>query len=77
MIKTPLTYTNIQNSIGAFERTLVTPSPFDKYLEGDHGALTDAEKEGLKAFVSVGCIACHFGCGNRSRGCFSKIRSIW
>lgn len=71
--KDPLTYTNIQNSIGAFERTLVTPSPFDKYLEGDHGALTDAEKEGLKAFVSVGCIACHSGVAIGAGAAFQKF----
>lgn len=59
--KDPLTYTNIQNSIGAFERTLVTPSPFDDYLKGDHNALTDDQKEGLKTFITVGCIACHSG----------------
>lgn len=59
--KDPLTYTNIQNSIGAFERTLVTPSPFDNYLKGDHNALTVDQKEGLKTFITVGCIACHSG----------------
>ncbi|MCF8255776.1 MAG: cytochrome-c peroxidase, partial [Bacteroidia bacterium] len=32
---TPLTYKNIAKAIAAFERTLITPSRFDKYLGGD------------------------------------------
>lgn len=61
--KDPLTYQNIQNSIASFERTLVTPSPFDKYLSGDSAALTTNEKEGLKTFIDVGCFQCHMGVG--------------
>lgn len=57
----PLTYDNIQNAIGAFERTLVTPSRFDEYLKGESQALTIAEKRGLKTFMDAGCITCHTG----------------
>lgn len=59
--KDPLTYLNIQKSIGAFERTLVTPSPFDNYLKGNYAALSADQKEGLKTFMTVGCIQCHNG----------------
>lgn len=59
--KDPLTYSNIAKAIGAFERTLVTPSAFDKYLAGDAQALNEAEKAGLKTFISTGCTACHSG----------------
>lgn len=61
--KDPLTFQNIQNSIASFERTLVTPSPFDTYLTGDSAALTFAQKEGLKTFIDIGCIQCHMGVG--------------
>jgi cytochrome c peroxidase len=57
----PLTYKNIAKAIAAFERTLITPSRFDKYLGGDIAALTDAEKTGLQTFISSGCTACHSG----------------
>ena len=57
----PITYDNLARAIGAYERTLVTPSRFDAYLAGDVKALTDAEKAGLKTFMSVGCTACHNG----------------
>lgn len=59
--KEPLTYINIGRAIGAYERTLVTPGKFDKFLKGDQKVLTDTEKRGLKTFVSVGCVSCHSG----------------
>jgi cytochrome c peroxidase len=59
--KIPVTYTNVGNAIGAFERTLITPSRFDDYLKGDSSALTEKEKKGGALFVQSGCIACHNG----------------
>lgn len=59
--KEPLTYKNMADAIGAFERTLLTPSRFDKFLKGDENALTAAEKKGLKLFMEKGCANCHNG----------------
>jgi cytochrome c peroxidase len=59
--KDPITYKNISKAIAAFERKLITPSRFDKYLAGDESALTNAEKEGLNTFITSGCITCHTG----------------
>jgi cytochrome c peroxidase len=59
--KEPLTYANIGNAIGAFERTLITPSRFDDWLKGDAAALTADEKRGAKLFAETGCTACHNG----------------
>jgi cytochrome c peroxidase len=59
----PVTAQNIAQAIGAFERTLVTPSPFDKYLAGDIDALSPAARTGLARFIDSGCIACHDGVG--------------
>jgi cytochrome c peroxidase len=59
--KDPVTYKNVGKAIGAFERTLLTPSRFDVYLKGDDNALTQAEKDGGKLFVQTGCTACHNG----------------
>lgn len=56
-----VTYTNIRLALGAFERTLLTPSRFDAYLEGDRSALDAHEKAGLERFMSLGCSACHNG----------------
>ena len=41
----------------------MTPSRFDKFLDGDEKALTDAEKAGLETFMDAGCTACHMGEG--------------
>ena len=57
----PITYTNIQNAIGVFERELITPSRFDDYMAGNSSALTENEKEGLESFINTGCITCHIG----------------
>lgn len=57
----PVTFDNLGRAIGAFERKLVTPGRWDKFLAGDKTALTSAEKEGLKTFLNVGCMVCHTG----------------
>lgn len=57
----PMTFKNMGRAIGAFERQLVTPAPFDQYLKGDMSALSAEAKQGLQAFVTTGCIACHAG----------------
>lgn len=59
--KEPITFANITNAIGAFERTLMPESRFDKFLEGDMTALSAQEQKGLDTFISVGCITCHNG----------------
>lgn len=57
----PITFDNVTRAIGAFERTLMPESRFDKYLEGDASALNSQEKAGLDVFISTGCITCHNG----------------
>jgi cytochrome c peroxidase len=57
----PITYKNLSKAIGAFERTLLTPSKWDDYLSGQAEALTLAEKKGLQAFINAGCTSCHSG----------------
>ncbi|GGE25543.1 cytochrome-c peroxidase [Psychroflexus planctonicus] len=59
--KEGLTYTNITNAIGAFERQMSPVSQFDLYLDGDEAALNTKQKKGLQAFIDNACIACHAG----------------
>jgi cytochrome c peroxidase len=56
-----VTKVNITDAIAEYEKSLVTPSRFDKYLRGDKTAITDAEKKGYETFKEVGCTACHTG----------------
>jgi cytochrome c peroxidase len=57
----PINYDNVGRAIGAFERGLVTPSRWDRYLQGDSAAITPAERRGFTTFVRVGCVSCHSG----------------
>ncbi len=59
--KNPITVDNYAKAIGAWERTLSTPSRFDKFLNGHVSALTKQEKRGLDTFISIGCASCHTG----------------
>ena len=58
-----ITFKLIADTIGLYERTLVTPSRFDKFLNGDANALSKEEKEGLEIFIAKGCASCHNGVG--------------
>jgi len=51
----------VATTIAIFERTLVTPSRFDDFLNGDDSALSEDEKSGLNIFLDKGCVACHQG----------------
>jgi cytochrome c peroxidase len=59
--KDAVSYENMAKAIGAFERQLVTPSRWDKFLRGDSQALTNEEKSGFNLFMETGCQACHSG----------------
>jgi cytochrome c peroxidase len=59
--KNALTYKNIGVAIGAYEKTLITPSRFDRFLKGDLNVLNHQEKRGLKKFIHKGCVSCHSG----------------
>ncbi|KAB2850337.1 MAG: c-type cytochrome [Hyphomicrobiaceae bacterium] len=58
-----LTEENALKALAAFEMTLVSPSTrFDRWIEGDETALTEAEVEGFKLFTGkAGCAVCHSG----------------
>ncbi|MFA7028339.1 MAG: cytochrome-c peroxidase [Sulfurovum sp.] len=54
-------FATITSTIGIFERTLVTPSRYDAFLNGKEDALTKEEQEGLQVFIDQGCTTCHNG----------------
>lgn len=56
-----MTSKTISDAIATFERSLVTPSRFDRYLRGDAHAITAEEKSGYEKFKNYGCVACHQG----------------
>lgn len=58
-----ITFEKVADTIAVFERTLVTPSRYDDFLNGNKKALTSAEQKGLKTFITKGCATCHNGIG--------------
>ncbi len=54
------TYDLVKDALVAFEKTLVTPSKFDRYLQGEV-SLGPKEQAGLEVFKSYGCVSCHNG----------------
>jgi cytochrome c peroxidase len=75
----PVTVDNFAKAVGAFERTLVTPSPFDAFLKGSKVALREQEKRGLKTFMEAGCTTCHSGpyVGGQMYQKFGVIEPYW
>jgi cytochrome c peroxidase len=60
---TNVTRDGIAKALAAFERTLVTKSSaYDRYLDGEHDALTPAADRGRELFFGdAGCVRCHSG----------------
>jgi cytochrome c peroxidase len=77
--KDPVTVDNFAMAIGAFERTLVTPSAFDSYIKGDKMALAEGQKKGLQLFLEIGCGGCHSGVylGGQMYQKFGIVEPYW
>ena len=56
-----ITLDHVAEAIAEFERGLLTPARWDRYLAGDNTALSVREKTGAKLFANLGCIVCHAG----------------
>ncbi len=48
-------------ALEAYQKTLLTRSAFDRFLEGDDDALSAEAKRGLRDFIELGCKGCHTG----------------
>jgi cytochrome c peroxidase len=57
----PLSVVRFGEAVEAYEMTLTTPAPFDRYLSGDKKALDDVALKGLERFLTIGCADCHHG----------------
>jgi cytochrome c peroxidase len=76
---TPITAANIGKALGAYERTLLTPAPFDVFLRGETHALPPRAQAGLEHFMSRGCVACHngVGIGGQMFQKFGLVEAYW
>ncbi len=59
--KDKIEFEDVQKAIGAYERTLLTYSPYDSFLDGNNSALNSSAKRGMTIFLSKGCAGCHSG----------------
>ena len=75
----PLSARNYGRALEAYEATLVTPAPFDRFLGGDDGALSVPQKAGLRAFIATGCAGCHNGplLGGGTFQRFGVVKDYW
>ena len=75
----PVNLRNLGAAIGAYERVLLTPAPFDRWLKGDAPALSAQAKRGLDKFMSYGCSGCHNGVtvGGQSYQKFGLTADYW
>jgi cytochrome c peroxidase len=75
----PISADNWGKAIGAYERTLISPSRFDDYLAGKSDALSPVERKGLQTFIDTGCVECHKGPGLGGLGFrkFGVVSDYW
>ena len=73
------TTANYGKALHAYQATLVTPAPFDRYLAGDRKALDQRQVAGLRAFIATGCAACHNGAllGGTQFMKFGVVKDYW
>jgi cytochrome c peroxidase len=72
---TGITAENIQNALAIYERSLLTPSRFDRYLQGETEAINESELKGYQLFKNYGCVACHQG-ANVGGNMFQKFGAM-
>jgi len=56
-----ITFEQVRYAIGAYERTLLTRSAYDRFLEGDDRAISQEAQRGMSLFITKGCSGCHTG----------------
>lgn len=56
-----VSFENVEKAIGAYLKTLVTRSDYDRFLDGDNDAMNKKAKKGLANFLNFGCKGCHTG----------------
>ena len=75
----PVSAGNYARALAAYQATLTTPAPFDRFLAGDDSALSARQKTGLRTFISTGCAGCHSGplLGGTTLQRFGIVKNYW
>lgn len=74
-----LSAANYGRALAAYQASLSTPAAFDRFLAGDDAALDARQKAGLRAFMDLGCAACHDGklLGGNALQRFGVAKDYW
>jgi cytochrome c peroxidase len=56
-----ISFKNVRDAIGAYERTLLTRGAYDEFLDGNDNAMSAKAKRGMTLFMTKGCRGCHTG----------------
>ena len=56
-----ITKETVTDAIAEYERSLITPGPFDAWLAGDETAMSEEAVAGYRLFAEIGCTTCHQG----------------
>ncbi|QJR15050.1 cytochrome-c peroxidase [Usitatibacter palustris] len=75
----PMNAKNYGRALQAYQATLATPAPFDRFLGGDDRAIDARQKAGLRTFIDTGCSACHNGAllGGTQYMKFGLVKEYW
>ncbi|WP_434636513.1 c-type cytochrome [Sulfurimonas sp. NW7] len=56
-----VTFENVCKALDVYQKTLLTRSAYDRFLEGDDSAMSEEAKRGFRNFIQLGCKGCHTG----------------
>lgn len=75
----PVTPANYALALQAYQSTLRTPAPFDRWLAGDEHAMDERQLRGLQRFIETGCVGCHNGplLGGHMLQRFGLVENYW
>jgi len=51
----------VKEVLAVYQKSLTSPSRFDRYLKGEQSAISSDELKGYQLFKNYGCISCHQG----------------
>ena len=61
IFKDGVTFENITKALDVYQKTLLTRSAYDRFLEGNDTAMSEEAKRGFRNFIQLGCKGCHTG----------------
>ncbi len=56
-----ITFKNVVKALDVYQKTLLTRSSYDRFLDGNNSAMSEQAKRGFRDFIQLGCKGCHTG----------------